>query len=229
MGTLSINKVDHLLWLGRYMERSFTTMSFIVSTYDAALDNANGAWQGQLEELGFDRTTDDPIEFFNTCLFDVNHKSSLRYSMNAAYDNAVHLRDVIGTETLAYVQMASNSIDAAEHSDAPLLDLQSVHDDIMAFKGCVDEYVDNDAARTIIKCGMSIERLDLFTRLSYQLEKLPQEVHRLATRIDRAAGTGYSKAHLKVVIETVFDPAFPGNMTYERQGELLTHIAGIFG
>ena len=229
MGTLSLAKVDHLLWLGRYMERSYTTMRFIVHAYDAALDSVDGNWKGQLEELGFDRDQDDPIEFFDDCLFNAANTSSLRYSMNAAFDNAVRLRDVIGTETLVYVQMASNSVDAAQESDAPLLDLQSVRDDIMAFKGCVDEYIDDDAARNLIKCGMSVERLDLYARLSYHLEKLPQEVHRLTSRIGRIGGVGYDKASLKRVVETVFAPDFPGCMTYERLGDLLVDVAGIFG
>lgn len=227
MGSLSIEKVDHLLWLGRYVERSYTTQQFILSTYDAALDSLEGNWKGQLEELGFDQHNDDPIEFFNDCLFNQDNTSSLAYSMNAAYGNAVMLRDVIGTESIAYVQMAVNSIDQAKASDAPLIDLQELLDNIMAFKGCVDDYVADDAARNIIKCGISIERLDLYARLSYRLARLRQETHRLASRIDRI-GVPYDKASFKQVVDIVFSPDFPENATYERLGELLGHIARIF-
>ena len=227
MGSLSIEKVYHLLWLGRYAERSYTTLRFILSTYDAALDSTEGNWKGQLEELGFDDQTDDPIEFFNDCLFNKANTSSTAHAMNAAYDNAVALRDVIGSESIAYIQLAVNSVEAAEESDAPLLDLQLVFDDIMAFKGCVDDYVVDDVARNIIKCGINIERLDLYTRLAYKLERLPQEAHRLASRIDRI-GLPYDKVHFKAVIDTVFAPNFPEGVTYEILGDLLTHIARIF-
>lgn len=227
MGSLSLEKVDHLLWLGRYVERSQTTHRFILSTYDAALDSVEGNWKGQLEELGFSPDSDDPIEFFNDCLFNLDNASSLAHSMDAAYGNAVMLRDVIGTESIAYVQMAVNSIELARTSDAPLVDLQEMVDDIMAFKGCVDDYVADDAARNIIKCGMSVERLDLYARLSYRLHRLRQETHRLASRIDRI-GVPYDKASFKKVVSIVFAPGFPENVTYEQLGELLTHIARIF-
>lgn len=227
MGSLSLEKVDHLLWLGRYVERSQTTHRFILSTYDAALDSVEGNWKGQLEELGFSPDSDDPIEFFNDCLFNLDNASSLAHSMDTAYGNAVMLRDVIGTESIAYVQMAVNSIELARTSDAPLVDLQEMVDDIMAFKGCVDDYVADDAARNIIKCGMSVERLDLYARLSYRLHRLRQETHRLASRIDRI-GVPYDKASFKKVVSIVFAPGFPENVTYEQLGELLTHIARIF-
>ncbi|MGL5173990.1 MAG: alpha-E domain-containing protein [Olsenella sp.] len=227
MGSLSLEKVDHLLWLGRYMERCYTTQRFILTTYDKALDSTDGNWRGQLEELGFDSKADDPIAFFRACLFGMDNHSSIAYSMNAAYDNAVRLRDVLGTESISYIQMAVDSIEEAKGSDAPLIDLQLVQDDIMAFKGCVDDYVSDDAARNLIKCGMSLERIDLYARLSYQLGDLRHEVHRLVTRVNRT-GAPYSQKQLKAVTDIVYDPDFPQDATYEKCGKLLKHLARIF-
>ncbi|WP_297154633.1 alpha-E domain-containing protein [uncultured Ellagibacter sp.] len=227
MGTLSLEKIDHLLWLGRYIERSYTTQRFITTTYDKAIDSTEGNWKGQLEELGFAAETDDVLEFFRDCLFNESNLCSLAHSMGAAYDNAVMLRDVLGTESLSYVQMATDEIKAAESSDSPLLDLQLVQDNIMAFKGCVDDYVTDDAARNIIKCGISIERIDLYARLSYRLDCLKQEVHRLASRIDRT-GAPYDKQAFKELIDIVFSSGFPENATYETLGKLLSVVARIF-
>ena len=227
MGTFSLEKVDHLLWLGRYIERSYTTQRFILTTYDRALDSTEGNWKGQLEELGFDEGSDDPWEFFNDCLFNEENTSSLAYSMNAAYDNAVRLRDVLGSESISYVQMAVNAIEEAEASDSPLLDLQQVQDNIMAFKGCVDDFVKSNSARNIIKCGMSVERVDLYARLSYHLDELKGEVRRLANRIDRT-GAPYDREAFKDVIDVVFDPGFPDDVTYEQLGELLKANARVF-
>lgn len=228
MGSLSLEKVDHLLWLGRYIERSYTTQRFILSTYDKALDSTEGNWKGQLEELGFREGSDEPLAFFRDCLFNRQNMASLAFSMSAAYDNAVRLRDVLGTESLSYIQMAVNAIEAAEHSDSPLLDLQLVADNIMAFKGCVDDYVADDAARNIVKCGMSTERIDLYARLSYRLDQLRPEVHRLASRIDRT-GAPYNGSALKSMVDIVFDQSFPEGATYERLGDLLTATAALFG
>ena len=227
MGTFSLEKVDHLLWLGRYIERSYTTQRFILATYDRALDSTEGNWKGQLEELGFDEGSDDPWEFFNECLFDEQNTSSLAFSMNAAYGNAVMLRDVLGTESISYVQMAVNAIEAAQRSDSPLLDLQSVQDNVMAFKGCVDDYVASNSARNIIKCGMSVERIDLYARLSYHLEELKTEVRRLANRINRT-GAPFDNDAFKQVVEIVFSPEFPEGTTYEQLGELLKANARVF-
>jgi uncharacterized alpha-E superfamily protein len=227
MGALSIEKVDHLLWLGRYMERSYTTQRFIVDAHDRTLDSVEDGWKAQLEELGFNAAVETPREFIRVCLFDRTNPASVAHSMDAAYDNAVRLRDVLGTETLSYIQMASDSLLMAEKSDAPLLDLQLVQDNIMAFKGCVDDFVDNDAARNIIKCGISLERIDLYARLGVGLGRLRQEVHRLAARINRT-GAPYSQAELKALVEIVYSPTFPDNVTYEELGSLLGHVARLF-
>lgn len=227
MGTLSLSKVDHLLWLGRYIERSYTTQRFILATYDKSLDSTEGNWKGQLEELGFREGIEDPLTFFRDCLFNGSNASSLAFSMNAAYDNAVMLRDVLGSDSLAYIQMAADAIEAARDSESPLLDLQLVQDNIMAFRGCVDDYVADDAARSIIKCGMSVERIDLYARLSYRLDAVKQEVHRLASRIDRT-GAPYDRAAFRDLVALAFAPDFPAQATYERLGELLACNARIF-
>ncbi len=227
MGALSIEKVDHLLWLGRYMERSYTTQRFIIATYDRALDSTEGNWKGQLEELGFDAQTETPRDFFRACLFDAAINESVAHSMDAAYDNAVRLRDVLGTETLSYIQMAYDALVAAKLSDAPLLDLQLVQDNIMAFKGCVDDFVDDDAARNIIKCGISCERIDLYARLGFRLSRLRQEVHRLASRINRT-GAPYDEKSLKALVDIVFADSFPQAASYEQLGQILYHTAHLF-
>lgn len=227
MSSLSIERVDRLLWLGRYVERSYTTLHFVLSAYDASLDSVEGNWKGQLEELGFNQETDNPEQFFRDCLFSPELTASIAYSLNAAYDNAVVLRDVIGSESAAYVQMALNDSQAAAASDTPLLDLQAVTDCIMAFKGSCDDYIANDAARNIIKCGFSVERLDLYTRLGYRLGDLRREVQKLASRIDRT-GMSYNRDALKQLIDAVFAPSFPAEVTYEQLGHMLTLVARLF-
>lgn len=227
MGSLSLGRADRLLWLGRYIERTYTTERFIIATYDKALDSTEGNWKGQLEELGFDEKTEDPIEFFHDCLFDVENPASLAHSIGAAYDNAVHLRDILGTETVSYVQMAYDSLHAAEGGKEPLLDLQATIDNIMAFRGCVDDYVSDGAARNIIKSGISLERIDLYARLGYKLEALPYEVHLLAVRSSRS-GMPFDNQRLKAVIDAVYRPGFPEGVTYEQLGDLLVNLAHIY-
>ncbi len=227
MGSLSLDKIDHLFWLGRYIERSHTTLTFIMSTYDKAIDSTDDSWKDQLSSLGFDPSDGDTVSLFNRCLFGEDCPSSIKRSLEAAYDNAVVLRDVIGTETIAYVQMAVNSLTHAAESDAPMLDCALIIDDIMAFKGCSDDYVVDDVARNIIKCGFSIERMDLFLRLGYKLNRLEKEAHKLASRIDRM-GIAYDRATFKDLIVLIYDDDFPQNATPEQLSKMLELVEKIF-
>lgn len=238
MGALSLERADRLLWLGRYVERAFTTQGFILATYDKAIDSEPGSesgsgsgsaegWKGQLAQLGFNDSADDPVEFFDDCLFNADNPSSVARSVSAAYDNAVHLRDVLGSETVSYVQMAYDSVEAARHSPEPLLDLQEMADNVMAFKGCVDDYVTDDSARNVIKSGFSVERIDLYARLGYHLGDLRGETRRLATRLNRM-GVPYDQHELKAVVDAAYAPGFPESATFESRAELLGHLARIF-
>ncbi len=225
--SLSLERVENLRWLGRYVERSFTTLRFILATYDEALDMTDGNWKGQLEELGFDQDNDDPGRFFHDALFSPDLQISIFCSMSNALDDAVVLRDVIGSESVAYVQMGLDQVVSASHSETPLLDLQSLVDDILAFKGSCDDYILNDAARNIVKCGISLERMDLYTRLSYRLDDLKNEASKLASRLDRT-GMPYDHEAFKAIIETVFDEGFPENTDYDGLGELLVQLGKLF-
>ncbi len=227
MGSLSLDKIGHLFWLGRYIERSHTTLTFIMSTYDKAIDSTDDSWKDQLSSLGFDPSDGDTVSLFNCCLFGEDCPSSIKRSLEAAYDNAVVLRDVIGTETIAYVQMAVNSLAHAAESDAPMLDCALIIDDIMAFKGCSDDYVVDDVARNIIKCGFSIERMDLFLRLGYKLDQLEREAHKLASRIDRM-GISYNRATFKDLIVLIYDEGFPRNAGPDQLARMLTLVEQIF-
>lgn len=231
MGSLSLNRIDHLLWLGRYLERSFTTQRFILSTYDRvadrALDDLVGDWRGQLADLGFRCETETPLEFFQRCLFNRDNPSSVACSMDAAYDNALACRDALGTESLGYIQMAVNALEAAGTSASPLLDLQQVQDNIMAFKGCIDDFVTDDAARCLVKCGMTVERVDLCARLRYRLADIPHEVDRLASRLDRT-GAAYSRPAFKELASIASSPSFPDDADDALLSRAIACANGIF-
>ncbi len=97
----------------------------------------------------------------------------------------------------------------------------------MAFKGCSDDYVVDDVARNIIKCGFSIERMDLFLRLGYKLNRLEKEAHKLASRIDRM-GIAYDRATFKDLIVLIYDDDFPQNATPEQLSKMLELVEKIF-
>ena len=120
-----------------------------------------------------------------------------------AYDNAIVLREEIGSETLAYVQLAVYAMNKAAVSDAPLVKLQRVMDNIVAFWGIADDSIDNKNVRDLIKLGKRIERIDIYSRLKLDGADLRREMKRLNTRIT-AVNIRYSHKglmHLNYLVE----------------------------
>ena len=121
---------------------------------------------------------------------------------NRAYDNAVVLRESIGSETLSYIQLAIYDMNKAAISSSPLIELQQLLDHILAFWGIADDSIDSEQVRNIIKAGKRIERVDIYARLGASKGELTREVHRMLPRVIRS-GIAYNEAKLKRVKELV--------------------------
>ena len=91
--------------------------------------------------------------------------NSIISNLNRAYDNAIVLREEIGSEVLAYIQLAIYDIQTACRSKDMLMGLQEVLDHILAFWGIADDMIESEQVRNIIKTGKRVERLDLYARL----------------------------------------------------------------
>jgi predicted deacylase len=53
----------------------------------------------------------------------------------------------------------------AAKSKSPLIELQKVNDNVLAFYGIADDRIDSENVRNIIKAGKRIERIDMYARL----------------------------------------------------------------
>ena len=68
----------------------------------------------------------------------------------------------------------------AAKSNSPLIELQQVTDDLaFRFWGIVDDQIDADQIRNILKAGKRIERIDLYARLELEKKRLEREVRRM--------------------------------------------------
>lgn len=130
---------------------------------------------------------------------------SIISNLNRAYDNAIVLRESIGSETLSYIQLALYEINKAGESKAPLIELQHTLDDQMAFWGTADDQIDAEQIRNIIKAGKRIERIDLYARLCMKREALEREVHRMIPRVERS-GLEYDPGRLESLKMLVKEP-----------------------
>ena len=106
MGIISVEKSDHLFWLGRYVERVFTTLNTFFTYYDRMLDTEKEAYKHFCERLSIPDIYENQEDFVQKYLFSKEDGNSVYSSMERAYDNAVVLRDELSSRTLSYIQLA---------------------------------------------------------------------------------------------------------------------------
>ncbi len=203
MAILSVEHSDQLYWLGRYSERVYTTIREFARRFDSMIELKDEHYGEYCKAQDIPNIYTSKEDFVKRYCFDETDTNSIYSNLIRAYDNAVVLREEIGSETLSYIQLAVYAMNKAKASDAPLVQLQRVVDNIVAFWGMADDEIDNESVRSIIKLGKRIERIDLYARMKMDPSELRREVKRLNTRINRT-GLKYNTrklAHLNYMIE----------------------------
>ena len=202
MGIISIGQTNQLFWLGRYSERVYTTLRLYSNRFDMMIDEIADSY------MEFCRLVDIPDiygskeVFREKYPFDEENPDSIMSNLNRAYDNAIVLREEIGSETLSYIQLAIYEMNRARISKAPLIEMQRVMDNLLAFWGIADDSIDSEQVRDIIKVGKRIERIDLYARLGVERKELDREISRLFRRIKKS-GMEYDEEklqHLKALV-----------------------------
>ena len=202
MGIISIEQVDHLYWLGRYTERVYTTLRIFARSFDQLIEEGDAVFQNYCESLDIPNTYTSKEDFLRRYPFDESISDSIVSNLNRAYDNAIVLRETIGSDALSYIQLSIYAMNNAARSNSPLIELQQVMDDLLSFWGIVDDQIDDEQIRNIIKAGKRIERIDLYARLELDKRRLEREVHRMIPRILRS-GMKYDETALSRVSSLV--------------------------
>lgn len=185
MDTKSIINTDRLYWLGRYSERVYTTLKLFSKSFDKLIEQVSEDHSSFCRALEIPNIYSDKDDFIGKYAFSLEDPNSIHTNLIRAYDNAIELREEIGSETLAYIQLALYALEKAEKSSSPLIEIQYVIDAILAFWGIVDDLIEDENTRNIIKVGKRVERIDLFGRLKMSKVDLSREVRRLTGRIAR--------------------------------------------
>jgi len=186
MGIISIEQVDHLYWLGRYTERVYTTLKTYAASFDQMIDEAEDSFNKYCDLLDIPNIYGSKEDFLKRYPFDDSVSDSIISNLNRAYDNAIVLRETIGSDALSYIQLAIYAMNQAAKSESPLIELQQIMDDLLSFWGIVDDQIDSEQIRNIIKAGKRIERIDLYARLELDKVKLEREVQRMIPRVLRS-------------------------------------------
>lgn len=203
MAILSVEHSDQLYWLGRYSERVYTTLRYFAERFDSLIEVKNEDYDEFCRQQDIPNIYISKVDFITRYCFDETDPNSIYSNLMRAYDNAIVLREEIGSETLAYIQLAVYAMNKAKLSDAPLVQLQKVVDNIVAFWGMADDDIDSGRVRSMIKLGKRVERIDLYARMKEEPMELKREMKRLNLRIDRT-GINYNTmklAHLNYMVE----------------------------
>lgn len=181
---LTLKQVDSIYWLGRYTERVLTTLKVFMDVYDSQLDS-NFDYAKYCSDLDIYNGFSSLADFCQRYAFDRNYASSIISSMNRSYDNAIMLRETIGSDSLSYIELALRRMEDAQFSQTPALIFQKVIDNIMAFKGQVFDSIADHNVRHILLAGLTLERLDMYLRLNMNEDKVAFECRRLSHSIER--------------------------------------------
>ncbi len=185
MGVKSIENMDRLYWLGRYSERVYTTLKLYGQKFDSMIEEGAGGYDEFCRSLDIPNHYVSAEDFRRKYPFSPDDPNSIYSNLIRAYDNAIELREEIGSDTLAYIQMAVYELNKAAASQAPMIEFQAILDDILAFWGIVDDMIEDEFTRNIIKVGKRVERIDLYGRLRVDRVSMTREVRRLTGRIQR--------------------------------------------
>lgn len=186
MGIISLAQADHLYWLGRYSERVYTTLQFYAKSFDLMIDGQEDYYPRFCESIDIPNIYSSKDDFIDRYPFSEENPDSIITNLNRAYDNAIVLRETIGSEALSYIQLAIYDMNQARQSKAPLIEIQKIKDHLLSFWGIIDDQVESEQIRNIIKAGKRIERIDLYARLGMPRNELQREVRRMTPRVEKS-------------------------------------------
>lgn len=196
MDIISIEQANCLYWLGRYTERVYTTIRIYFERFDRMIDENQDSYEQFCQMIDIPNIYTSREDFLKRYPFDTDNPDSIISNMYRAYDNGIVLREKITTEALSYIQLAVYELKKAAVSRSPLIEMQQVLDYLLAFWGTIDDRIDSEHIRNVIKAGKRIERIDLYARLGLDAKEILREVHRMKPRVERS-GLSYEKEKLE--------------------------------
>lgn len=209
MGPLTVDKADHLFWLGRYTERVYTTLTVFHDYADEQVDGNPYAYRELSQRLQLPFQDLEPELFPARFLHDTTEPLSVYSSMSAAFDNAVLLRGELTSENLSYIELSLARLRRSKDLPNGYLAHLRVLDTILAFWGSVEDTLTDIEVDDILHTGKYLERVDLYTRL----RRPPADILTAIAKLDRhmadislEARFGLQPAVEGVIRRAQFDP-----------------------
>lgn len=190
MGTITAININNLYWLGRYVERVFTTLNSFFKYADRFIEGGQAAYEKYLSDINVPDIYENSDDFFKRYVFDKSDPNSIISNLERALGNGIVLREEIKTPSLSYLQMAMDKFEACERTDKIRYDMLPVRDAIYAFWGSIDSNMTDAEALKIIHIGKEVERADMYLRLGYPEEEISVEVNSLLKLVSEFAEKG---------------------------------------
>ena len=123
-------KIKRLYWMGRYIERTYTSIRAVRLLADDYVHGEEAEYAEYCRRLGIPNSYKDTADFILRYLFDEADPHSVISTLHRACLNARALQDVIPDETLVYIRMARTAMDAAAHSAAAEVELAKIEGEL---------------------------------------------------------------------------------------------------
>jgi uncharacterized alpha-E superfamily protein len=217
----ALSKPNRLYWLGRYNERVYTSLKYMLKVYDTTIDGEPVDYPDICERLEMPCVYRSSEDFFQRYVFDIDNYDSIARSADYMLGNGMVLRETLSSETLSYLQMAVNALTLGATSPSPAVSIQWVLDDIMAFRGSYQDYMVDETLRNIIRCGISVERISMYGRLSINPDEAVNEVKKLVGRMHKTTLSIYGPS------EDVLLAIAMGN-TSTRPAQVVKSVESLF-
>lgn len=179
MGAITRISINNLFWLGRYVERVFTTLNSFFKYADRFIEGGQAAYEKYLADINVPNIYEDADDFFHRYVFDLSNPDSINANLDRALGNGIVLREEIKTPSLSYLQMAMDRFESCEGTTQIRYDMLPVRDAIYAFWGSIDNNMTDQEGSKIIYLGKMVERVDLYLRLGYPVEDISTELNHL--------------------------------------------------
>lgn len=126
MGIITVNQSDCLFWLGRYIERVYTTLRMYCQEYDRMIDEMDDSHEEYCRRMGIPNVYASREDFRNRYPFDPADPCSICSTLNRAYDNAILLRGDLGRQ---------DPLDYGKVLEQGRIIMEKVHDTMVYAKG----------------------------------------------------------------------------------------------
>ena len=185
MGAITGININNIFWLGRYVERVFTTLNSFFKYADRFIEGGQAAYEKYLADINVPDIYKDSEDFFDRYVFDMSDENSIISNLDRALGNGIVLRDEIKTPSLSYLQMAMDKFKACRGTNKIRYDMLPVRDALYAFWGSIDNNMTNPDALRIIHLGKSVERVDMYLRLGYPSDDIFVQLDNLLKHVIR--------------------------------------------